>query len=75
MLTKMANRGLLRVMESYQSHEARLKMREILSAVERGEFVEITRYETPTALVVPIEWAKRARAALGEPPLDLKGQK
>ena len=31
----------------------------------------IKRYETPTALVVPIAWAERARAALGEPPLDI----
>jgi antitoxin (DNA-binding transcriptional repressor) of toxin-antitoxin stability system len=46
-------------------------MREILSAVERGDQVVIRRYETPTALVVPIEWAERARAALGEPPLDI----
>lgn len=60
-------------MESYTAGDARLKMREILSAVERGEQVLITRYETPTAVVVPVEWAERARTALGEPPLDIKG--
>jgi antitoxin (DNA-binding transcriptional repressor) of toxin-antitoxin stability system len=58
-------------MESYTAGEARLHMRDILSAAERGEQVVIKRYETPTALVVPIEWAERARAALGELPLDI----
>jgi antitoxin (DNA-binding transcriptional repressor) of toxin-antitoxin stability system len=53
-------------MRSYQSHDARLKMREILGAVERGETVEIRRYDTPTAIVVSPEWFKRAQAALGE---------
>lgn len=43
------------MMKSYTSGEARLKMRDILSAVERGEQVVITRYETPTALVVPFD--------------------
>jgi antitoxin (DNA-binding transcriptional repressor) of toxin-antitoxin stability system len=51
---------------SYQSHDARLKMREILSAVERGEAVEIRRYHTPTAIVVSPEWFGEASEALSE---------
>lgn len=53
-------------MESYTAGEARLHMRDILGAVERGERVMITRYSTPTAVVVPDEWFRRAQAALGE---------
>jgi hypothetical protein len=51
-------------MRSYQSHDARLKMREILSAAERGEPVEIKRYETVTAVVVSPQWHELAAAAL-----------
>jgi len=53
-------------MESYAAGLARRHIREILSAVERGEKVMITRYKTPTAVVVPDEWFRRAQAALGE---------
>lgn len=74
-LPKMCSAWFTRPMESYTAGDARLRMRDILSTVERGEQVLITRYETPTAVMVPIEWAERARAALGEPPLDLKGEK
>jgi len=51
-------------MKSYQSGDARLKMREILTAVERGEHIGILRYDTPTAIVVPPEWYEHTRAAL-----------
>jgi antitoxin (DNA-binding transcriptional repressor) of toxin-antitoxin stability system len=61
-MLKMCNTAAMR---SYQSHDARLKMRDILSAVERGEHVEIKRYDTPTAIVVSPEWYERAVAALG----------
>ena len=53
-----------RDMESYHANEARLKMRDILTAVERGEHIEIKRYDTPTAVVVPREWHDEAAAAL-----------
>ena len=53
-------------MESYTAGDARLHMRDILSAVDRGERVMITRYKTPTAVVVSDEWFRRAQAALGE---------
>ena len=52
-------------MKSYQSRDARLKMREILTAVEQGEHVEIKRYETSTAVMVSAEWYKQALADLG----------
>ena len=51
-------------METYRANEARLKMRDILTAVERGEHVQIQRYDTPTAIVVPVEWYEHQRAAL-----------
>ena len=56
-----------RDMKSYRANEARLKMRDVLSAVERGEHVEIQRYDTPTAIVVSPRWFHQALAALGEP--------
>ena len=68
-----------RLMETYRANEARLKMRDILTAVERGEHVQIQRYDTPTAIVVPVEWYEHQRAALaafadagntGDPPVS-----
>lgn len=50
-------------MRSYQSGDARLKMREILTAVEQGEHVELQRYDTPTGVIVPIGWHSAAVAA------------
>jgi antitoxin (DNA-binding transcriptional repressor) of toxin-antitoxin stability system len=49
-------------MESYRANEARLKMRDILTAVERGEHVQIQRYDTPTAVVVPVDWYRNVLA-------------
>lgn len=54
-------------MKSYRADAARRKMRDILTAVERGEHVQVQRYDTPTAIVVSPDWFKRALAALGEP--------
>lgn len=54
-------------MDSYTAGGARLKMRQILTSVEQGEDVQIRRYDTPTAVVVPPDWYKRAKASLGEP--------
>jgi antitoxin (DNA-binding transcriptional repressor) of toxin-antitoxin stability system len=44
-------------MESVTAGNARLHMRDILSAVERGEQVMITRYDRPTAVVAPVAGA------------------
>jgi antitoxin (DNA-binding transcriptional repressor) of toxin-antitoxin stability system len=57
-------------MDSYTAGQARLRMRAILTSVERGEHVQIRRYSTPTAVVVPPDWFKRACDALGEPVPD-----
>lgn len=54
-------------MKSYRADAARRKMRDILSAVERGEHVELRRYDTPTAVVVSPRWFHQALAAMGEP--------
>lgn len=51
---------------TFQSHQARVNMRAILSAAERGEPVQIKRYETVTAVVVSPEWFARAQEVLGE---------
>jgi prevent-host-death family protein len=52
--------------ESYTAGDARLKMRDILSAVERGERVMITRYDTPTAVVVSPAEAGEVVAEYGQ---------
>ncbi len=49
-----------------QSDDARRRLRALLNEVERGGFVEICRYQDPTAVMVPVEWYHRAAAALGE---------
>jgi hypothetical protein len=54
-------------MKSYGSNDARIRMRDILTAVERGEHVEIQRYDTPTGIVVSPDWFRRALECLGEP--------
>lgn len=54
-------------MKSYRADAARRKMRDILTAVERGEHVQLQRYDTPTAVVVPREWYSKALVSLGEP--------
>lgn len=52
-------------MESYGANEARLKMRDILTAVERGQHVELKKYATPTGVIVPQEWYERMLGLLG----------
>jgi len=69
-------------MKSYRADAARREMRDILTAVERGEHIEIKRYDTPTAIVVPPEWYEHQRAALaafaeaawggGDPPVSAR---
>ena len=54
-------------MKSYRSNEARLKMRDVLTAVEQGEHVQFQRYDTPTGVLVPLRWYRRALECLGEP--------
>lgn len=49
-------------MDSYGANEARLKMRDILTAVERGEHVELKRYDTPSGVIVPVVWHAAAVA-------------
>ena len=54
-------------MRQVKSDEARRTFRELLSEVEyHGEHVEILRYKTPSAVLVPVEWHTTASAALGE---------
>jgi prevent-host-death family protein len=52
-------------MKSVRSDEARRNFRDLLNDVEhQGERIEILRYKTPAAVIVPVEWWKRAKAAL-----------
>ena len=52
-------------MKQYRSDHARRIFREVLNEVEYGgEHVEILRYTTPSAVIVPEGWYKRASAAL-----------
>jgi prevent-host-death family protein len=53
-----------------QSDEARRRLRWLLSEVERGGVVEISRYQDPAAVMVPPGWYRRAVEAVGEPPSD-----
>jgi prevent-host-death family protein len=55
-------------MKSVRSDEARKRFRDLLNDVEhQGEHVEILRYKTPAAVVVPVEWYRHAKAALEVP--------
>lgn len=54
------------MMTRVQSDDVRKKLRALLNEVERGGFVEICRYQDPTAVMVPVEWFQRAAEALGE---------
>ena len=54
-----------------RSDEARRNLRELLNAVEHdGEHVTILRYDTPAAVIVPVEWHEQAKAALTDPAED-----
>jgi prevent-host-death family protein len=51
-----------------QSDEARRNLRTLLDDVaHRDEHVTILRYDTPVAVMVPVEWYEAARKALGTP--------
>jgi antitoxin (DNA-binding transcriptional repressor) of toxin-antitoxin stability system len=50
-----------------RSDEIRRKLPAVVRAVERdGEHVELLRYEEPVAVIVPVDWHKKAVTALGE---------
>jgi len=53
-----------------RSDEARRRLRHLLSEVEHGGFVEISRYQDPAAVMVPPDWYRRAAEALGEAASD-----
>jgi prevent-host-death family protein len=58
-------------MEDRQVHsdEVRRNLRPLLNAVEHdGEHVTILRYDTPAAVMVPVDWYKQARAAIKDAP-------
>jgi prevent-host-death family protein len=51
-----------------RSDEARRRFRELLNEVEHGgAHITILRYDTPSAVLVPVGWYERARQLLGEP--------
>lgn len=50
-----------------RSDELRRNLRPLLNAVEREHVhVTIKRYDEETAVIVPVDWYKRAVEALGE---------
>ena len=56
--------------KTFSACDVRLKLRDVLSAVERGEHVQIERYGTPTAVALSPDWYEHAKAVLGEPVPD-----
>jgi prevent-host-death family protein len=51
--------------EGVRSDRARRKFRALLNRVEHdGEHVTILRYDTPAAVLVPVEWHDKALAVL-----------
>ena len=51
-------------MESRTTQDARREFAALLEDVLRGQHIEITRYDRPLAVVVPVEWYEEARSAL-----------
>ena len=51
-----------------RSDEARRRLRELLTEVAAGGFVEIRRYDTPEAVMVSPAWFARAAALMEEDP-------
>lgn len=48
-----------------RSEEIRRRLRELLNSVEHdGEHITILRYDTPAAVIVPVEWYEQARLAI-----------
>lgn len=55
-------------MKSVQSDEARRTWRDVLNDVEHNsEHVQIMRYTTPAAVMVPVEWYEQARELMAAP--------
>ena len=47
------------------SDEARRNFKDLLNKVEHGgEHVTILRYDTPAAVIVPVEWYEQAKALI-----------
>lgn len=51
-------------METRSTQEARREFAALLEDVLRGQHVKITRHSRPLAVVVPLDWYKKAEAAL-----------
>ena len=48
-----------------RSDELRTGLRAILNEVEhQGEHITILRYDTPAAVMVPVDWYEKAKTAL-----------
>lgn len=54
-------------MRQSSSDAARRNFRKLLNEVEAGQCVEIQRYGSTAAIVVPPDWFARAKECLGEP--------
>lgn len=51
-----------------RSDEARTKLRALLDLVAQDDaHVYILRYDTPAAVIVPVDWYETVRAKTGEP--------
>jgi prevent-host-death family protein len=49
------------------SDEARRGFRSLLNSVEHdGEHVTVLRYNTPAAVIVPVDWYEQALAEIGK---------
>jgi len=51
-------------MESRTTQDARREFAALLEDVLRGQHIEITRYDRPLAVIVPVGWYEQARSAL-----------
>lgn len=51
-------------MDTIPAAQARLRFRDVLDALVRGEHVGITRYDRVQGVVVPVDWYEKASAAL-----------
>jgi PHD/YefM family antitoxin component YafN of YafNO toxin-antitoxin module len=58
-------------------HElGRTGLHAILNEVEhQGEHVTVLRYDTPAAVIVPVEWYRQAKDALGRTTIDRLGKR
>jgi prevent-host-death family protein len=54
---------------SVHSDEARRNFKDLLNQVEHGRaHVRILRYDTPAAVMVPVEWYEQAKMLIGDGP-------